>query len=281
MPEEIKVIEEEGQRLYDVPDVDKLPSVTTITSKLDKSEALKGWAAKITANYFIDNIIQRLKEGQLTIKDIEEMEPKVIYKQATAEYRKVQKTAKDIGTYVHEAAEAIFRAMLENSPLEIPIDEDIEKPVKAILVWIKDNDVTPVAIEQKVWAILPGLEFGFAGRLDLVAYVNEKLTTIDLKAATGIYDDSPLQIAAYDLGYNNGIERGEREGPHTEGSAILRLDKETGMPEYREYTRDQTDDYFNCFSMLCGFWHMDKIRKENERFRKKTAKGIKKTEDPY
>ena len=288
MPEEIKVIEEEGQRLYDVPDVDKLPSVTTITSKLDKSEALKGWAAKITANYFIDNIIQRLKEGQLTIKDIEEMEPKVIYKQATAEYRKVQKTAKDIGTYVHEAAEAIFRAMLENSPLDIPIDEDIEKPVKAILVWIKDNDVSPIAIEQKVWAILPGLEFGFAGRLDLVAYVNEKLTTIDLKAATGIYDDSPLQIAAYDLGYNNGIERGEREGPHTEGSAILRLDKETGMPEYREYTRDQTDDYFNCFSMLCGFWHMDKQRKENERIRKqeqrekvKEEKKAKKTEDPY
>jgi len=179
--------------------------------------------------------------------------------------------------------------MIENSPLEIPIDEDIKKPVEALLKWIADNDVTPVLVEKKVWAYLPGIEQGYAGRLDLVAYVNGKLTTIDHKAAKGIYEDGPLQVASYDYAYDDMVEKGilETPGP-TEASAILRLDKETGMPDYQEYTKELTLDYFREFGFHCCAWHADRVRKENERLRKKEQrerekeeKKVKKTEDPY
>ena len=305
MPEEIKVIEEEGQRLYDVPDVDKLPSVTTITGLLDKSTPLMYWAAGLSFDYVRELFLDPLKDAvdqknedeiQRILSSFYDREIGHHYKRAKSYHTKKSKEARDIGTYVHEAAEAIFRAMLENSPLEIPIDEDIEKPVKALLKWIADNNVTPVLIEKKVGAVLMASDFGpegtpeisFIGRLDLKAYVNEKLTIIDHKAAKGIYNDAPLQVAAYDYAHNFMIENGLLEGQPSEASAILRLDKETGMPEYVEYSRDQTDDNFNSFSLLCGFWHMDKQRKENERFRKqeqrereKEKKKVKKTEDPY
>ena len=299
MPEVIKVIEEEGQRLYDVPDIDKLPSVTTITGLLDKSTPLMYWAAGLSFDYVRDLFLGPLKDA-MDLKDEDKIQRIMNqfydqdvgfhYKKAKSYHTKKSKEARDIGTYVHEAAEAIFRAMLENSPIDIPIDEDIERPVKALLTWIAENDVTPVLVEQKVWAIIPGLGKGCAGRLDLVAYVNERLTTIDLKAAKGIYADGPLQVAAYDFGYNSMVEGGLLQAPGpTVASAILRLDKETGMPEYVEYSRDQTDDYFKGFSMLCGFWHMDKERKENDKIRKKEQRDrekaekkiIEKTEDPY
>ena len=298
MPEEIKVIEEEGQRIYTEipPDLKHLfPSSTTITGRVDKgkSNGLMYWAAGIGFDYMGENFFDPLKVA-VEQKDLDRIlsilnpyydgDKEYHYKKAKSYHTKKSKEARDIGTYVHEAAEAIFRAMLENSPLEIPIDEDIEKPVKALLAWIKDNDVNPVLVERQVWAMLPEINFdwGYAGRLDLVAYVNGKLTTIDHKAAKGIYEDGPLQVASYDYAYDDMVEKGilETPGP-TEGSAILRLDKETGLPEYREYSKELTMEYFREFKWDCCAWHEERIRKENQKARKKESKGIKKTEDPY
>ena len=132
-------------------------------------------------------------------------------------------------------------------------------------------------------------DWGFAGTLDLVAYVNGKLTTIDHKAAKGIYRDSPPQVASYDYAYNFMVERGLIKGEQTEGSAILRLDKETGFPDYRSYSREQTDEQFGVFVGLCITWHSletikenEKVRKKEQRDREKTEKKIiEKTEDPY
>jgi len=303
MPEEIKVIEEEGQRIYTEipPDLKYLfPSSTTITGRVDKgkSNGLMYWAAGLSFDYvkdlFLDPLraaVHKKSEDEIfrIINQFHDTDIEFHYKKAKSYHTKKSKEARDIGTYVHEAAEAIFRAMIENSPLEIPIDEDIKKPVEALLKWIADNDVTPVLVEKKVWAYLPGIEQGYAGRLDLVAYVNGKLTTIDHKAAKGIYEDGPLQVASYDYAYDDMVEKGilETPGP-TEASAILRLDKETGMPDYQEYTKELTLDYFREFGFHCCAWHADRVRKENERLRKKEQrerekeeKKVKKTEDPY
>jgi len=304
MPEEIKVIEEEGQRLYtEIPPNLKhlFPSSTTITGRVDKgkSNGLMYWAAGLSFDYLIDIVLRPVRnaieknERDMAIELLEEffgVDIDYHYKKAKSYHTKKSKEARDIGTYVHEAAEAIFRAMIEESPVDIPIDEDIEKPVKALLTWIKDNDVTPVLVEEKVWALLPGLEWGYAGRLDLVAYVNGVLTTIDHKAAKGIYEDGPLQVASYDYAYDEMVEKGRLDTPGpTEASAILRLDKETGMPEYKEYSKGLTLDYFREFSFYCCGWHADRLRKENDKIRKKEQrerekaekKIIEKTEDPY
>ena len=295
MPEEIKVIEDKAKSFYQELEAEGAPHVTTLTGQLDKSTPLMYWAAGLSFDYvkdlFLDPLrvaVHKKSEDEIfrIINQFYDQEIGHHYKRAKSYHREKSKEAKDIGTYVHEAAEAIFRAMLENSPLDIPIDEDIKKPVEALLKWIADNDVTPVFVEKKVGAVLLASDFGeqgtpeisFIGRLDLKAYVNGKLTIIDHKAAKGIYNDAPLQVAAYDYASNFMIENNLLEGQPSEGSAILRLDKETGMPEYVEYSRDQTDDNFHSFSLLCAYWHMDKQRKENERFRKEDQREREKEE---
>lgn len=296
---EIKVIEQDGERIYtEIPDhlKDLFPSTTTITGQLDKSTPLMYWAAGLSFDYIKDLILEPLKSAvdQKNEHEIDrilgqfyDMPIGYHYKQAKSYHRKKSKEAKDIGSYVHEAAEAIFRAMIEDSPIDIPVDVDIEKPVQALLAWIGENDVKPVLVERKVWAILPGgNQWGYAGRLDLVAYVNGILTTIDHKSAKGIYADAPLQIAAYDYALNDMFDKSIIDIPApTDQVAILRLDKETGFPEFHPYTKDQAMDYFKCFGFLCCYWHADRQRKENERARKKEVKekekANEKEEDPY
>jgi hypothetical protein len=269
------------------------PATTTVTSKLDegKSEGLMFWTGGLTFDYLIDtalkpvqNAIERDERDAAIelLKEFFNYDLEYHYKKAKSYHTKKSQEAKDIGSYVHEAAESIFRALLENSPMDIPVDEDIEKPVQALLTWIAENDVVPVLVEGKVFATLPGFEWGWRGRLDLVAYVGSVLTTIDLKAAKGIYADAPLQVAAYDYAYDDMVEKGilDLPGP-TEQSAILRLDKETGMPDFHVYSKAQTLDNFRRFGFLCCYCHATRIGKENEKNRKKLAKEPVEPEPPY
>lgn len=276
------------ERIYtDIPEEirEKLPHSTTITNILDKSEGLMYWALELGFHYIVDIALKPVrtaierKESEMAfdlLKEFFNYDLDYHYKKAKAYPRQKSKEAKDIGTYVHEAAEAVFRALMEESPIDIPVDDEIEKPVKALLKWIADNDVQPVLIEKQVYSYLPGFDsWGWKGRLDVVAYVRGILNTIDLKAAKDVYRDAPLQVASYDYAYDDMVEKGllDTPGP-TDGTIILRLDKETGYPDPREYTKEQTLDHFRCFGFLCCYWHSDQMRKE------KSKKIPKKKKDP-
>ena len=56
---EIKRIDYDTYRTYNIPGIGELPSATTITGQMEKP-ALKPWAAKITANYILDNLMHRI-----------------------------------------------------------------------------------------------------------------------------------------------------------------------------------------------------------------------------
>ena len=286
----------EWQRIYDELSDEGAPHVTKITGQLDKSKPLMYWAAGLSFDYVKEKFFDPMSEALKTDPDraIQLMKEfysdfPYHYKKAKSYHEKKSKEARDIGSYVHEAAEDIFRALIEESELGVPVDDDIQKPVEALLNWFADNDVRPVLVEQKVFGSIMASDFGddtpeifYIGKLDVVSFVNKRLLTIDLKAAKGIYDDFPIQVAAYDYALNQMIEQGHLEGDETEGTAILRLDKETGMPEFVEYSREQTDEYFQCFAHLCAYVHMDRRRRENDKFRKAEAKKKpEKEEDPY
>jgi len=296
---EIKVIEHNGERIYtEIPDDLKhlFISVTEITGTIDrgKSEGLMYWASGLSFDYVRENFFDRLKvvieQGDIdsVLRILDYLAPfyagdqEYHYKKAKSYHQKKSQEHKDIGTYTHEAAEAIFRSLIDHSPVDVPVDDEIEKPINALLKWFADNDVRPVLVESRVWAMLPGFQWGWRGRLDVVAFVNGILTTIDLKAANGIYYDGPLQVAAYDYAYDDMVEKGilETPGP-TDASAILRLDKETGMPEYKSYSKELTLDYFREFGFYCCGCHAARIRKDNEQARKKLAKETKDEEPPY
>ena len=306
MTEEIKVIEAGWESIYQELSDQGAPHVTKITGQLDKSTPLMYWAAGLSFDYmkelFLDPLrvaVHKKSEDEIfrLINQFYDTDIGFHYKKAKSYHREKSKEAKDIGTYSHELAHEMFLRMIENEEIEIPIDPDIVKPAEALLKWIADNDVTPVLSEQKVFGSIMASDFGldgtpeifYIGKLDVKSFVNNRLLIIDLKAAKGIYNDHPIQVAAYDYAHNQMVENGLLEGPQTEGTAILRLDKETGFPEFVEYNREQTDEYFQCFAHLCGYVHMDRRRRENDKARKKEQrerekeekKKPKKTEDPY
>jgi hypothetical protein len=98
---------------------------------------------------------------------------------------------------------------------------------------------------------------GYAGTLDAIAIIkslSDVPFVIDFKSAKSIYSEYWMQVAAYEQArrkmegeYEFTVERDDEE-PYTirrkyakagqMNVGILRLDKETGMPEFEAYTRD-------------------------------------------
>jgi hypothetical protein len=66
--------------------------------------------------------------------------------------------------------------------------------------------------------------------MDWLGMLNGKLTVIDYKVSKKIYPEHRYQVAAY------------RSCVGAEACGILRLDKETGLPEYKDYSKSYEKD---------------------------------------
>jgi hypothetical protein len=136
--------------------------------------------------------------------------------QARFNFRDVSEKALDIGSQVHEAIEKYF--LTDTYPI---LDGQAEQAFHAFLGFKEVNDMIPIKIEEKVYSDC------WAGTLDFYGYFNEKIYVIDFKSSKAIYLDSMgPQIAAY-----------RSLKPEAVGSGILRLDKETGLPEFKDTTK--------------------------------------------
>ncbi len=79
----------------------------------------------------------------------------------------------------------------------------------------------------------------WAGTMDFYGYFNDKLYVIDWKSSKprnkktgkGIYPESRYQVAAY---------RSTQED--VSGCGVLRLDKETGMPDWNDTSKSYEED---------------------------------------
>jgi len=274
---------------YKIPELNdrELPRVTTITGLLDKSRALMNWSARITAAYAMQQF-QSVKDGDMTLEDIIEMDPELFIEEAKAQHELISKKERDRGSRVHEIAQEMFTQMIKGSEIDLgEVDEDLYAPVNALIEWIKDNAIRPLNVEITVWS----KSFrGYGGRLDVVGIYNNKLLTIDVKSATGIYDDMKLQVAAYDHAYEE-----RNPGTYTDGAGILRLDKESGMYEFKEYPKKLVRKHLAQFAHLCLLWHnredaralskeINKEKREKKKEAKKKLQKISKTlpyEDPF
>ncbi|GAH23405.1 unnamed protein product, partial [marine sediment metagenome] len=65
---------------------------------------------------------------------------------------------------------------------------------------------------------------------------NGKKYVIDFKSSKKFYDEMPLQVSAYRRAYCYECRLAE----HPEGMGVLRLDKETGIPEWKDYSKVYT-----------------------------------------
>jgi hypothetical protein len=192
---------------YDI-NGNKLASVTTIISDCtDKSGALTQWAANQAVEWIRQNT-----DGTWTEEDLDN---------ARFNFRDISKEALGIGSEVHDAVEHYLKTGKERK-LEIP--ESISAFV-AFLEWQDSVHLEVIETEKTVNGKY------YAGTLDLLAMVNGVRTIVDIKTSKAIYPDYRYQIAAYRATQNN-----------VDGSGILRLDKETGLPEYKDFSKTHEAD---------------------------------------
>lgn len=240
-------------RLYTVDGVE-YPSVTTILGHLSKGDALLGWAVKCAIQYV------RANAGQ--DKPLDD-----VLASALVEWRGAREEAADIGTEIHDRIHKYINFGKDACGEMRP---EVENGFLAFLEWEKAHKVKWVQTELQVVSRI----HGFAGRLDAICDFEGKRYLIDFKSSKAFYDEMPMQLAAYRIAASEG-------GSQTEGIGILRLDKETGLPEWKDYS-DIQDSQEKAFIHLVKFYYSQKNRRlKNNPFVLKPSKSKQKEIEVY
>ena len=215
-------------RYYAVPELNTEYVSVTSCDILDKSNALIPWAVGCAIRYVAKH------KDELTA-DITEDRVREILVEAKNAHKEVSEEAKDIGSRTHEAIELWLKGS------KVTPSPDIEKPFYAFLEWATKNNLEVLKTETTVY----NHKEKYAGTCDLKAKVDGKVFVIDLKTSKAFYEPSmPMQVAAYAACYND-----------VEGIGVLRLDKETGEPHFKDYT-DKRSFYYEGFLMLKDLFYM-------------------------
>jgi len=202
----------------------KLPSVTEIIGDCtDKSGALTYWAAGAACQYIREHSTIDAENERFIVSEY-------VLGKARLNFRDVSQEALDVGLEVHDAVEMF----LKGKDREIIIDGlggQAANGFGAFLEWNEKAQLKPIGIEETVYSD------SWAGTLDFYGECFGKLYVIDWKSSKAIYPEYRYQVAAY-----------RSCKPDAVGCALLRLDKTTGEPEFRDYTKKYEEDLavFNC-----------------------------------
>jgi hypothetical protein len=160
-----------------------VPSVTTITGVINKP-ALVGWAVKMTAEYAERKLMSEWKQGAF-----DEISVKRILRDAKRAHRDHTQDAANIGTIVHNWAEAYAKG--ENPAF--PTNVQARAGVDAFLDWLGSHDVQWIANEAKIYS----RKYRYAGTLDADAMVGGERCIVDFKTSAAVWPEMRLQTAAY------------------------------------------------------------------------------------
>jgi len=232
------------------------PSVTTILGLLDKSGALTWWASGCAVDFIKDNLeIIKNPESPHAIEQL--------LKDAKAAFTKTSEKAVDIGSQVHAAIEKYIK---EKKDLSGELLNEVQNGFLAFLEWEKKNHVIWEQSEVEVIST----KYGFAGTADAIAIINGHRYLIDFKTSKAVYDEYRMQLGAYLLAWNEEYSKDVK----IENVAVLRLDKETGEPEFRDLSTG-INDKSRAFLKLLDFYYFEKKRKlKNNPFVKAVWEGV-------
>ena len=219
-------------RSYSIEGIE-MPSVTTILDCLGKGDALLYWAVNMACQYIEVNAGLGLTIPELCRK-------------AKTGWREAKEDAAAIGSEVHDMIEKYIKHGRDAVGNYKP---EVERGFLAFLEWEKTHKVQWLQSEMEVYSIRKM----FAGTLDAVAVIDGKAYVVDFKTSSGFWDTFPLQIAAYKYA-------AKERGVDSDGMMILRLDKQTGVPEARDYS-EQYEKSLNSFLKLTDFYYAFKSRR--------------------
>lgn len=211
----------------------RVPSPTGIIGQLDKSGALTWWAAGCACDY----IAQQLPDKETYSKE----EIFSMLERARREFRNVSQQALDIGSTVHN----YIRYYLETGKEPVISDDQVLSAFIAFLEWKDQHKLEVIKTEHTVY----DKEGLYAGTLDLLCRLDGKVYVVDFKTTKKPSGNRPYEEWAYQLAaYSKCVEG-------VEGMGILRLDKETGYPDWYDLTdqRKQAEKIFMC---LLKLWYL-------------------------
>ena len=204
----------------------KLPSVTTIISDCnDKSAALTNWAASQACEWIRENCRvtgRNFDTGDDYCVSDEDLES------AAKNYREVSNKALEIGSMTHAAIEEWLQTGKEPQD---PLPE-VTNAFLAFLEFFDAHHMKTLEVEFSVYGDY------WAGTLDWYGEYDGKLYVWDWKTSKYHYpNEHGPQIAAYRSRVNAKVE----------GCGILRIDKETGYPDPKDYSKRYIKDleHFN------------------------------------
>ena len=230
---------------YELPDGRKLPSVTTIIADCtDKSHGLTQWAANSTVEYIRQNSELYLTHPSPHDDDCYSVTRGTLDK-ASTHYKDLSKEALDIGSQVHHAIE---NYLIDGEyPFEGKSDQ-FKKAFDAFLEFEKEHKMYLYATELMVH------DDRVAGTLDWCGVVDGKEYVLDWKTSKKLYKESHYQVAKYrELWGTN----------RAEGCGIVRIDKKTGLPEFKDTTKTYEKDLAVFEAMVDLFYlRHPRLRKE-------------------
>jgi hypothetical protein len=201
-----------------------VPSCTHITGQLDKP-ALTFWAAGAACDYIMQQI-----DDIMAWNSRDAIFP--IVEAARKNFRTVSRKALDAGSRIHEAIEVYLKTGKE----PFTKDDQVISAFLAFLEWKDAHKVEPIHLEHTVYG------YDWAGTLDFYGMFDGKKYVIDWKSSKGVYDEMRYQVAGY-----------RSASGDCEGCGILRLDKESGFPEWVDTSKTYEED-LNIFNILTDLW---------------------------
>jgi len=227
-----------------------VPSVTEIISDCtNKGGGLTQWAANCCMDWVRENCDENVYKPSANVKTtywykVFESE----LNQARFAYKTVSDKALDVGSQVHAFIELYLNAKINKSETILKTVDKYEKlpgevqnAFDAFQNWEKDHNLKPIELEKTVYGSR------WAGTLDFYGYFDDQLYVIDWKTSKpknkktgrGIYPEMRYQVAAY----RDAMSVGLGFIPEAiAGCGVLRLDKETGMPDWNDTSKTYEQD---------------------------------------
>lgn len=233
--------EADEQRFYTTPK-GWMPSVTTVLKPIKQIPI--AWSAKMTG-IEMGLVLTDIANGLILPEHLDKKTIEGLVKEAKAAWRRDSDKGKDIGTRVHAWIDEFYRAKKSGKGISAgaELTEDMIKPVKAFIDWDRENEVVPIETEKFVWS-----SAGFAGSFDLFCTIKGVPALCDFKASKIHAPENSMQLAAYSMAW---FERG---GQEPEKWIILRLDKETGVCDPKEFSAEEIMSARKRFLYLLDYW---------------------------
>lgn len=163
-----------------------VPGCTSISALFQDDGWKFAWPPKLMYEYMWKNFVMA-DVVQLSVDDAE-----ILYearlKEAKGAWRKKRDSAAEKGTDAHAFIEAWIK---DKSPLPPFVDPEVANSFNNFLEWETaykpDWQGTEIQVASE--------KYRFAGILDSLAIINDKMTLIDLKTSGGIKDEYMIQLA--------------------------------------------------------------------------------------